>query len=152
MGVAGEGESTGLVEGEVDFALVVGVDGAGKGRVVLKIQDEAGDGIDDDVAGGFLVCEVHGDGAAVAAGIAPRIFLDAEEIAGAVVVNDLVVFEIDFGGGVGDVETVALVGGDGGILGGKHSLAAGGVARHGLVEEDVFVGGGLTIENIIGVG
>ena len=99
-----------------------------------------------------MVREVHGDGAAVAAGIAPRIFLDAEEIAGAVVVNDLVVFEIDFSGSVGDVETVALVGGDGGILGGEHSLAAGGVARHGLVEEDVFVGGGLTIESIIGVG
>ena len=71
--------------------------------------------------------------------------MDAEEIAGGVVIDDLIVLQIDFGGGVGDIEVVALVGGDGGVFRGEGSLAICCVAGHGLVEEDVFVGGGLAV-------
>ena len=78
--------------------------------------------------------------------------LDAEEVAGLVIIRNLVVFEIDGGGGISDVESVALVGGDVGTLGGKDSFAACSVARHGLIEEDVFIGGGLAVQSIIGVG
>lgn len=78
--------------------------------------------------------------------------LDAEEVAGLVIIRDLVVFEIDGGGGIGDVESVALVGGDVGIFGSEDGLAACGIARHGLIEEDVFIGGGLAVQGIVGVG
>lgn len=60
----------------------------------------------------MLVGEVQGNGAAVVAGFAPRAFLDTKEVAGSVVIGNLVVFEVDSGSGVGDVETgiVASVG------------------------------------------
>lgn len=75
-----------------------------------------------------MVGEIEGDGATVTAGFAPGIFLDAEEIAGGVVIDDLIVLQIDFGGSIGDIETVALVGGDGGVFRGEGSLAAGCIA------------------------
>lgn len=99
-----------------------------------------------------MISEIKRDGAAVTAGFAPRIFLDAQEIAGGVVIDDLIVLQIDFGGSIGDIETVALVGGDGGVFRSESSLAVGRVAGHGLVEEDVFVGGGLAVQSIISVG
>ena len=45
-----------------------------------------------------------------------------------------------------------MVSGDGGVLRGEGCLAACCIAGHGLVEEDVFVGGGLAVQGAIGVG
>ena len=78
--------------------------------------------------------------------------LDTEKITSLIVVYDLVVFEVDSGSGVGDVESVALISGDGGVLGGENGFAVGGITGHGLVEEDVLIGSGLTVQSIIGVG
>ena len=71
--------------------------------------------------------------------------MDAEEIARSVVVCELVVFEINSGGSVGNIEGVALVGGDVRIFGGKGGFSVGGVAGHRLVEEDIFISGGLAV-------
>ena len=99
-----------------------------------------------------MVSHIKRDCAAITAGIAPRIFLDAEEIASRVVIYEFIVFQINLGGGVGDIKCVALISSNGGIFRSECSLTGRGVSTHGLVEEDVFIGGGLTIEGIIRVG
>lgn len=78
--------------------------------------------------------------------------MNAEEVAGLVVFFDLVVFKINFGGGVGDVESVALVGGEVGIFGGEDGFAIGGITGHGLVEENIFVSSGLAVKGVVSVG
>ena len=92
-----------------------------------------------------MIGEIQGDGATVAAGFTPRILLNTKEITGLVVIYELVIFEIDGGSGIGDIEGIALIGGDIGILGHENGFTGSGIARHRLIEEDVFVGGGLTV-------
>ena len=92
-----------------------------------------------------MIDEIEIDRAAVAAGFTPRVLLDAEEVTVSIVVDELVVFEIDGGGSVSDIEIVTSVSRDGRIFGSKFSLAVGSVTAHGLVEENVFVGGRLAV-------
>ena len=89
--------------------------------------------------------------AAVGAGSAPFGRFGTKEGAGGVSVVDDVIRESNLRGGVGDVEAVALVSGESGTLSGEGAGSLFGVAGHGLVDEDVFVGLGVAVEGRVGI-
>ena len=90
--------------------------------------------------------------ASVGAAVAPCRRFRAKECTCAVVVDNGVSSEVDNRRGIGHIDGIALVGGDGAVRSSKMRGSDRSVAGHGLIEENVFVSLGLTVQTVIGIG
>lgn len=99
-----------------------------------------------------MIGHIERNRTAIATRIAPRIFLDSQEVPSNIVIHDCVILKVDLCGSICYIEIIAFIGRDSRIFSSKDGLTGRCVATHGLIKKDVFVSSRLTIKRIVCIG
>ena len=150
VAVAGEGPGGAGLDGYGcgSFGIVC-VDSACVGGIVLQVQVQAGGGVYDYISFSSLRGKIYGCFTAVAAGFSPGIRGEDQKIIAVLGVGKIYICQIDGGGHVGYVEHGAGQAGHGAVSHGKGGISFGSVTGHGLIDQYVCLGGGLSVQGLV---